>query len=67
VSNSEPNKLLADRGVNIIDGSSSWSKIHRADETNRNHLWYSQKSSEHIGYSPVRELRPHHMTVWVDG
>jgi integrase len=44
----------------------SWSHIHRSAETTRNHVWYGQKLSEHIGYLKATELRPNHLTRWVD-
>ncbi len=37
-----------------------------AAETNRNHIWYGQKFSEHIGYLKATDLRPNHLTQWVD-
>jgi hypothetical protein len=54
------------RITDIIDGFLGWSKIHRSAETNRNHIAYGQKFSEHIGYLRATELRPHHLTGWVD-
>jgi integrase len=54
------------RIADIIDGFLTWSKVHRSPETCRNHLWYGQKFSEHIGYLKATELRPNHLTQWVD-
>lgn len=54
------------RVADVIDGFLAWSKLHRSSETNRNHVYYGQKFSEHIGYLKATELRPHHLTTWVD-
>jgi integrase len=54
------------RVADVIDKFLAWSKVHRSAETNRNFVWYGQKFSEHIGYINARELRPHHVTSWVD-
>jgi len=60
----------SERGVariaDIIDGFLAWSSVHRSPETNRNHVWYGQKFAEHIGYLKASELRPNHLTQWID-
>jgi integrase len=53
--------------ADIVDSFLAWSKIHRSAETNRNHIWYGQKFSEHIGYLKATDLRPTHLTKWIDG
>jgi len=50
------------RVADIINSFLAWSMIHRSEETNRNHVWYGQKFSEHSGYLRATELRPIHLT-----
>lgn len=54
------------RVADVIDAFLAWSKIHRSDETNRNHCWYGQAFAEHSGYLTAIDLRPIHLTRWVD-
>ena len=54
------------RVADVIEAFLAWSKIHRSDETNRNYIWYGQKFSEEIGYFLTMELKPIHVTRWVD-
>jgi len=54
------------RVADIIDAFLAWSKIHRSAETCRNHVWYGQKFAEHVGYLRTIELKPHHVTQFVD-
>jgi integrase len=55
------------RVADIIDAFLDWSKVHRSSETNRNHIWYGQKFAEYIGYMKAADLKPIHLTEWVDG
>jgi site-specific recombinase XerD len=55
------------RVADVIEAFLAWTKIHRSEETNRNYLWFGQAFSEHSGYLPVAELKPIHVTRWVDG
>ena len=54
------------RVADVIEAFLAWAKNHRSDETNRNYVWYGQKFSENIGYLPVAELKPIHVTRFVD-
>jgi integrase len=54
------------RVADIIEAFLAWAKIHRSDETNRNYIWYGQKFSEHVGYLQLSELKPIHVTRFVD-
>ena len=54
------------RVADVIEAFLAWSKIHRSEETNRNYLWFGQQFSEHSGYLPVAEIKPIHVTRWVD-
>jgi integrase len=63
---SRPSNATDARIADIIDDFLAWSQTHRAAETNRNHIWYGQKFSEHIGYLKATELRPIHLTRWID-
>jgi integrase len=55
------------RVADVIEAFLAWTKIHRSEETNRNYLWFGHAFSEHSGYLPVAELKPIHVTRWVDG
>jgi hypothetical protein len=54
------------RVADIVDAFLAWSRIHRSAETCRNLVWYCQKFCEHSGYLKATELRPHHLTKWID-
>ena len=54
------------RVADVIEAFLAWTKIHRSPETNRNYLWYGQLFSEHSGYLRASELKPIHVTRWVD-
>lgn len=54
------------RVADVIEAFLAWSKLHRSDETNRNYIWYGQKFSEEAGYLAVCDLKPIHVTRWVD-
>jgi integrase len=54
------------RVADVIDAFLAWSKIHRSAETCRNLLWYGQAFAEHSGFLKATELRPIHLTRWVD-
>jgi integrase len=54
------------RVADVIEAFLAWSKLHRSEETNRNYIWYGQKFSEEVGYLQAVELKPIHVTRWVD-
>jgi integrase len=54
------------RVADVIEAFLAWSKIHRSDETNRNYVWYGEKFAEAAGYLHVCELKPIHVTRFVD-
>ncbi len=55
------------RVADLIESFLAWSKVHRSSETNRNHIWYGQKFAESCGYMKATEVRPIHVTQFVDG
>jgi integrase/recombinase XerD len=55
------------RVADVIESFLEWSKVHRSTETCRNHVWYGQQFSEHCGYLKATEVRPIHVTRFVDG
>jgi integrase/recombinase XerD len=61
----EPEKPSA-RVADIIESFLAWAKIHRSEETNRNLIWYGQAFSEHSGYVLAKDLKPTHLTRWID-
>jgi integrase len=54
------------RVADILDAFLAWSKVHRSEETNRNLVWYGQSFAEHSGYVKAVDVRPIHVTHWVD-
>ncbi len=50
----------------MIEAFLAWSKLHLSDETNRNYIWYGEKFAEAAGEKLVCELKPIHVTRWVD-
>jgi len=54
------------RVADLIEAFLAWSKFHRSAETNRNHLWYGQAFAEHSGYLLASDVRPIHLTRWID-
>ena len=54
------------RVADVIEAFLAWCKRHRGDETNRNYMWYGQQFSERCGYLVAAELKPIHLTRWVD-
>lgn len=54
------------RVADVIEAFLAWSKAHRSAETNRNYLYYGQLFSEHSGFVKATELKPFHVTRWVD-
>jgi hypothetical protein len=57
----------AARVADLIEAFLVWSKFHRSAETNRNHVWYVQAFAEHSGYLLASDVRPIHLTRWIDG
>lgn len=54
------------RVADVIEAFLAWSKIHRSAETNRNYIWYGEKFAEAAGYLLASELKPIHVTRFVD-
>ena len=54
------------RVADVIEAFLAWSKVHRSDERNRNYFWYGEKFAEAAGYLSVAELKPIHVTRFVD-
>src|SRR4051812_37164739 len=54
------------RVVDVIEAFLGWTKLHRSAETNRNYVWYGQSFAEHSGLLPAADLKPIHVTRWVD-
>jgi integrase len=62
----KPTESSDARVADIIDAFLAWTKIHRSPTTNRNYISYGQKFSEASGYLKATEVRPVHVTRWVD-
>lgn len=54
------------RIADVIDAFLDWAALHRSPESLRNFKWYGQKFSEQFGYLPAVDLRPIHLTQFVD-
>ncbi len=54
------------RVASVCDAFLQWSQRHQSPETYRGYSFYAQSFSEACGYLPVAELRPHHLTKWMD-
>jgi integrase len=54
------------RVADIIEAFLAWAKLHLSDQTLHNYTWYGQLFAEAFGYLAVAELRPIHVTRWVD-
>lgn len=54
------------RVADVIEAFLAWAKIHLSSESNRNYIWYGQAFSEHSGFVNVVNLKPFHVTQWVD-
>ena len=62
----QPPEAPTARVADIIEAFLAWTKLHRSAETNRNYIWYGQSFAEHSGFITVAELKPIHVTRWVD-
>jgi integrase len=54
------------RVVSVCDAFLQWSERHQSPETYRGYHFYIQSFCEACGYLPVTELRPYHVTQWLD-
>ena len=54
------------RVASVCDAFLQWSERHQAAETYRGYSFYAQSFCEACGYLPVADLRPHHVTKWMD-
>lgn len=61
-----PVESSALRVADVIEAFLAWAKLHRSAETLRNFEWYGQKFAERFGYILVTEVRPNHLTQFVD-
>lgn len=53
--------------ASICDAFLQWSERNQASETYRGYFFYVQSFCEAAGYLPVRDLRPFHVTRWIEG
>jgi integrase len=54
------------RVASVCDAFLQWSERHQAAETYRGYSFYVQCFCEACGYLPVADLRPYHVTKWMD-
>jgi integrase len=54
------------RVASICDAFLVWCERHQAAETYRGYSFYIQSFCEACGYLSVADLRPHHVTKWMD-
>jgi integrase len=62
---STPEAVTA-RVADIIEDFLAWAKIHLSEETNRNYIWFGQSFAEHSGFISASDLKPIHLTRWID-
>ena len=55
------------RVVAVSEAFLQWSERHQSPETYRGYFFYVQSFCEACGYLPVVDLRPYHVTRWIDG
>jgi len=63
----EPPESADMRVATVCEYFLQWSQRHRAPRTYEGYRFYVQKFSEACGYLLVTELRPYHITRWIDG
>lgn len=54
------------RVVDVVEAFLAYSQKRFAADTYRNYRFYGQKFAESCGQLPVSELRPFHVTKWID-
>lgn len=54
------------RVVDILESFLDWSHNHLSAETRRNLKWFGEMFAEHSGYILASDLRPIHLTRWID-
>lgn len=52
--------------ADVIEAFLAWVKVHRSPETVRNYVWYGQLFAEHAGFLLASDLKPIHVTRFVD-
>lgn len=62
----EPAEAITARVADVVEAFLEWAKIHLSDDSNRNYIWYGQSFSEHAGFVPIVNLKPFHVTQWID-
>ncbi len=55
------------RVADVIEAFLAWAGAHLSEESLRNYTWYGQMFSEACGYLAASEVKPIHMTRWIDG
>jgi len=55
------------RVADVLEAFLAWAHRHLTSETLRNLTWYGQMFAEHSGYLLASELKPIHLTRWIDG
>ena len=61
-----PPDLSDSRVADVIESFLAWSRSHLSSETNRNLVWYGQQFAEFRGYLRATDLKPIHVTEFVD-
>lgn len=55
------------RTADVIEAFLRWSRINTAEDTHRLHKYYCQLFAEACGQIAARQLKPFHVSRWVDG
>ena len=57
---------VASRTADVIEAFLIHSRLNHASDTHRGHKYYCQLFAEYCGQVLARELKPHHITAWVN-
>lgn len=55
------------RIADVLDAFLDWAQRHLSSESLRNLKWYGEMFAEHSGYLLAAEIKPIHLTRWIDG
>jgi len=54
------------RTVDLVEAFLGWSRQHLSADTHRVNRYYGQLFAEHCGTVPARDIKPFHVTKWID-
>lgn len=54
------------RTADLVESFLAWSRQHLSEDTHRVNRYYGQSFAEHCGTVPAREMKPFHITKWIN-